>query len=170
MFVVIIIATIAGMFIPVSAQYSQQVLNGLNSTVTQNKANGTLAEYIFINNFSICLAMFIPLIGAFFGIAVLVNTGVALGIEFRAGASGASGAASSISPLTAIFALTLVGVVFLLEYVSYSIGITESVWLFRRLMQRRWRELENTGILIAIVAALLIIGAIVETWAISMGF
>jgi hypothetical protein len=55
----------------------------------------------------------------------------------------------------------------LLEYVSYSIGISESIWLFRRLTQRRWRELKNTAILIGIVVAFLIIASLVETWVIT---
>jgi hypothetical protein len=57
--------------------------------------------------------------------------------------------------------------VFWLEFVTYSIAITESIWLVRRIMQRRWLELKNTGITIGICAALLIIGAIVETWMIT---
>jgi hypothetical protein len=63
--------------------------------------------------------------------------------------------------------LLFIGLTFLLEYVSYSIGISESVWLFRRLSQKRWGHLKNTGILIGVVAALLITGAVVETWVIT---
>ena len=69
----------------------------------------------------------------------------------------------TISPTTAILGLIGVGLTFLLEYASYSIGIAESVWLFRRLTQRRFGELKNTGILIGVVAILLISGALVET-------
>jgi hypothetical protein len=46
--------------------------------------------------------------------------------------------------------------------------MTESVWLFRRIFQKRWRELKNTAICIGIVALLLLLGAIVETWALSL--
>jgi hypothetical protein len=81
--------------------------------------------------------------------------------------SASSATVPHISPAIAILGLVGVGSTFLLEYVSYSIGIAESVWLFRRLTQRRWSELKNTGILIAVVAALLITGAIVETWVIT---
>ncbi|MGE5575479.1 MAG: hypothetical protein ACM3UL_05030, partial [Ignavibacteria bacterium] len=71
------------------------------------------------------------------------------------------------SPTTAVLALLFIGLTFLLEYVSYSIAISESVWLFRRLRQRRWSELKITGILIGLVGILLIIGAVVETWVIT---
>jgi hypothetical protein len=69
---------------------------------------------------------------------------------------------------TVFLLLVLVVLTFVLEYVSYSIAISESIWLFRRLTQRRWRELKNTGILIGLCALLLTIGALVETWAITM--
>ena len=62
----------------------------------------------------------------------------------------------------------LIGAVFLLEYVSYAIAMTESVWLFRRIMQKRWGELKITAAVIGIVALLLIIGAVVETYALSI--
>ena len=65
-------------------------------------------------------------------------------------------------------ALVLIGAVFLLEYVSYAIAMTESVWLFRRIMQKRWGELKITAAVIGIVALLLIIGAVVETYALSI--
>ncbi len=75
---------------------------------------------------------------------------------------------SNIDPTTAFLALALIGAVFLLEYVSYTIAMTESVWLFRRIMQKRWSELKITAAVIGIVALLLIIGAVVETYALSI--
>jgi hypothetical protein len=168
MLVLAILATLIGTLVPISAQDAKQINDSLNQTVTTNRANGTLIPSIFINNFGLCLAMFIPLVGAVFGLYVLFSTGIALGAEFRTQTTGAStAAAASISASTAITALLFIGLVFLLEYVSYSIAISESVWLFRRLSQRRWGELKTTGILIGVVAALLITGAIVETWVIT---
>jgi len=170
-FVVAVLVTVAGAFVPLSNQESQQILNTLNQTLTQDQAKGALAASIFTNNFSLCLGMFIPLAGAFFGLFVLFNTGVALGAEIRIESTGnIPGGVASIQPSTAVFVLTLIAAVFLLEYVSYSIGIGESIWLFRRLMQRRWRELRNAGILIGICAALLVAGALLETWLINAGY
>jgi hypothetical protein len=163
-----IATTLIGTLVPLSAQDAKQINDSLNQTVTTNRANGTLIPSIFINNFGLCLAMFIPLAGAVFGLFIMFNTGIALGAELRVQSTSAStAAASSISPTTAIIALFFIGLTFLLEYVSYSIGIAESVWLFRRLTQHRWGELKNTGILIGVVAALLITGAAVETWVIT---
>ena len=76
-----------------------------------------------------------------------------------------------MTPSTAILALTLIAVVFTIEYVSYSTGMSESIWLFRRITQRTWRrELKNLAILIGIVAILLIVGAVIETLTIKAGF
>jgi hypothetical protein len=112
--------------------------------------------------------MFIPLVGSFFGLFVMFSTGVGIrAVIDTQSASGAAAVLPNISPTIAIFGLIGVGLTFLLEYVSYSIGIAESVWLFRRLTQRRFGELKNTGILIGVVAALLITGALVETWVIG---
>ena len=171
MLIVAIVATVAGTFVPVDSQTAQQELNQLNQTVTQSQASGTLPEYIFVNNYSITLAMFLPIVGAIFGFYVLFSTGVVLGIELRGqDYSGASVAASSINPVTALLALAGIAAVFALEYVSYTVGIGESIWLFRRIMQRRWFEVKNTALLIAICAALLAVGAVVETLIINAGF
>ena len=168
MLVLAILATLIGTLVPISAQDAKQINDSINQTVTTNRANGTLIPSIFLNNFGLCLAMFIPLAGAAFGLFIMFNTGVALGAELRTqSASASTAAASSISPTTAVIGLLFIGLTFLLEYVSYSIAISESVWLFRRLSQKRWSELKITGMLIAMVAALLITGAVVETWVIT---
>ena len=168
MLVLAIVATLLGTLMPLSASEAQQINDSINQTVTTNTANGMLIPSIFLNNFGLCLAMFIPLVGAFFGLFVMFNTGIALGAEFKVqSASGVSASVPAISATTAIIGLLFVGLTFLLEYTSYSIGISESVWLYRRLTQKRWRELKNTAILIGVVAALLITGAVVETWVIT---
>jgi hypothetical protein len=117
--------------------------------------------------------MFIPLAGFGIGMFILFSTGQAFRAIFELqAASGAasSSAAASISPTTAILLLVLIGAVFLLEYVSYAIAMTESIWMFRRLLQNRWRgELKYLLIAIGIVALLLIIGALVETLTLSIG-
>jgi hypothetical protein len=168
MLILAIVATLLGSLVPLSAKDANQINDSINQTRNTGLANGTLIPSIFLNNFLLCLSMFIPLAGAVFGLFIMFNTGVALGAELRVQSVSASSATvSSISPTIAILGLVGIGLTFLLEYVSYSIGIAESVWLYRRLTQRRWSELKNTGILIAIVAALLITGAIVETWVIT---
>ena len=168
MLVLAIATTLLGTIVPISDEYAKLIYDSLNQTVTTNTANGTLIPYIFLNNFLLCLAMFIPLAGAVFGLFVMLNTGIALGASLRLqSALTTSAAVPNISPNIAILGLVGIGLTFLFEYVSYSVGISESIWLFRRLTQHRWRELKNTGILIGIVAALLIAAALVETWVIT---
>jgi hypothetical protein len=162
-----ITATILGTLVQLSVQDAKQLSDSTNGIITDNPTYPSLVGAILLNNFKICLVMFIPILGAVFGLFVLFSTGVGIrAILDTQSASGASAAISTISPTTAILALVFVGLTFVVEYVSYSIGIAESIWLYRRLTQRRWGELKNTGILIGIVAALLVTGALVESWVI----
>jgi len=170
-FVVAILVTIAGTFVPLSQSESQQLVNGVQSETNQTSV--ALAVNIFSHNFEICLTMFIPIFGAVFGLFVMFSTGIALGAEIRV--ETAPGYQSATTPAfsaqTAILALVAIGAVFALEYVSYSTGMSESLWLFRRIQQRRWRhEIKNLLILIGIVAAILAISAVIETLTIKAGF
>jgi predicted nucleic acid-binding Zn ribbon protein len=158
-FVVAFVLTVIGSYVPISHQDSQTISGNLNSTLNQEKARGNLTEYIFFNNFEICLLMFVPIVGLVLGLGILFNTGVALGaIAYVQG-----------YPVWAGLLSLVITPVFWLEFTAYSIAIAESIWLTRRLMQRRWLELKNTAILIAICAGILIVGAIVEVWLINMG-
>jgi hypothetical protein len=168
MFVIAVSLTLIGSLVPLSPQYAKEINDSIDQTRTQGLENGTLIPSILLNNFGLCLAMFIPLIGAVLGLFIMFNTGLAFSAAIQVqSATAASTSPLNISPTTAVIALLVFGLVFLLEYVSYSIGIAESIWLFRRLRQRKWGELKNAAILIGIVAVLLIIAAVVETWLIS---
>ena len=165
-----VLATLLGMLVPMSQEDAQMIADQLNQTVTQGTTEGTLIPDIFLNNFPLCLLMFIPLAGFGIGMFILFSTGMAFRAVFQIqAANGISSSTTSIDASTAILALALVAIVFLLEYVSYSIAMTESVWLFRRILQKRWKsELKYLGICIGIVALMLIIGAIVETFALMI--
>ena len=160
----------AGFAVPVSPEFAQEIYNQLNQTVTEGNATGTLAASIFTNNFLLCLAMFIPLAGIGIGLFIMFSTGLAfravLEAQLAMGVSTTPPVAFDFS--TAILALALVGITFVAEFVSYTIGMTESVWLFRRLTQRRFRELKITAKLIGVVALLLTIGALIETYALML--
>jgi len=158
-FAVAFILTVIGSLVPVSSQQAQQTSKQLNQTVNQHKANGTLPEYIFLNNFSICLVMFIPIIGPVFGFIVLFDTGFAI---------SAIAQVQGVPSLLLIFA-ELLTPVFWIEFIAYSLAISESIWLTRRLLQKRVWELKNTALLIGLCAALLVLGAFVESWLISIG-
>jgi hypothetical protein len=172
-FVLAVLSTIIGLLVPVSPQEAQLISDQLNQTVTQGQAHGTLIQDIFLNNFPLCLLMFVPLAGFAIGMFILFNTGQAFRAVFEiqaANGAATSSAAAGITPETAILALVLIGAVFLLEYVSYSIGMAESIWLFRRILQNRWRnELKYLLVSIGVVALLLAIGAVVETFTLSIG-
>ena len=169
-FALTLLAMVAGFAVPVSPEFAQEIYNQLNQTVTEGNATSTLAPAIFLNNFLLCLAMFIPLAGIGIGLFIMFSTGLAfravLEMQLAMGVSTTTPVSLDFS--TAILALALVGITFVAEFVSYTIGMTESVWLFRRLTQRRWRELKITAKLIGVVALLLTIGAIVETFALTL--
>ena len=168
------LVTVVGSAIPLSHQDATTISQDLNSTVNQHKSNNTLTEYIFLNNFSICLLMFIPVAGAALGMFILFDTGVAL---------GAISYVQGYPPYIAILS-ELLTPVFWLEFAAYSIAMAESIWLFRRITQLRlhsengqvkWsnfslfkKELMWTGISIAICAGILAVGAVVEVWIITV--
>jgi len=158
-FILAFIVTVIGSYIPLSHQDATSISNGLNATLNTHKSNGSLTEYIFFNNFSICLVMFVPLIGPIIGFIILGNTGLALGaISYVQG-----------YPVWIELLSLVLTPVFWLEFTAYSTAIAEGIWLTRRLLQRRWLELKNTAILIGICAAILIVSAIIEVWLISLG-
>jgi hypothetical protein len=153
-FVLATLVTIAGTLVPLSAQEAQAISDNLQETVNTLSETGGLTQFIFGNNFMICLLMFIPVIGPLFGFFVLFNTGTVI---------GGIAATQGVPGVLAFLALVLTPV-FWLEFIAYSIAITQSFWLIRRIMRRRiWLELKTTGLLVTICAVLLLIGAIVET-------
>jgi hypothetical protein len=163
-----VLATLAGMFVQLPQDQAIAIYNQLNQT----SSSPTLLTDIFLNNFPLCLLMFIPLAGLGIGLFILFSTGMAFRAVFDIqAASGFSSSASvsGINPTTAIIVLVAAGSVFILEYVSYTIAMTESVWLFRRILQKRWREVKVLGMLIGLVAVLLAVGAVVEWYALSIG-
>jgi hypothetical protein len=140
--------------VPLSAEEANTIYGQVNQTLSENRDMASLTGAIFVNNFTLCLIMFIPVAGAVFGFFVLFSTGTAIG------------AISMIQGMPAGITLVLLMItpIFWIEFTSYSLGMTESIWLFRRLTQRRWRELKWTAIAIGAVAGLLAIGAVVEAW------
>lgn len=163
-----VLSTLAGMFVQLPQDQAQTIYNQLNQT----SSSPTLLPDIFLNNFPLCLLMFIPLAGIGIGLFILFSTGMAFRAVFDIQAANgltSSASVSGINPTTAILVLALAAAVFVLEYVSYTIAMTESVWLFRRLLQKRWREVKVLGMLISLVAVLLAIGAVVEWYALSIG-
>lgn len=169
MLVLIIATTLLGTLVQLSAQDAKQLTDDLNKIGTDNPTYASRVVAIFLHNFSLTLLMFIPLVGAAIGLFIMFSSGIALRAIFDIqSASAASAQLTNLSTTTIVIALVFAVLTFVLEYVSYIFAMTESVWLFRRLTQRRWGELKTAGILIGITALMLILAAIVETWVISL--
>jgi Stage II sporulation protein M len=151
-FLLTLLVTIAGTLTPLSSQDANQI----NQELDQVRQNISV-QNIFGNNLMICLIMFIPIIGPIFGFAVLYNTGVAISAQSMLPAAQGVPAAVLLLALF-IFPFTW------MEFISYSTGLAESVWLIRRFMTHNGRrEIKNAAILIAIVAVILLAAAAIET-------
>ena len=148
-----------GSLVQISPQDAKQLTNSLNQTLPSHQFSVTNVDILFSHNLYICLIEFVPVIGPIWGFLSFFVTGI--GINAIASVQG-------VPPLLVLLIIAIFPHTWL-EFASYSIAITESIWLFRRLLQGRWRELKNTAILIGLCAILLLIGAIVETWLISIG-
>jgi uncharacterized membrane protein SpoIIM required for sporulation len=158
-FIIAFAVTAIGSLMPVDQQQANQISNDLNQTVTSLENNGVLVQYIFGNNFLICLLMFVPIIGPLLGFFILFNTGTVVGAIAKAG---------GYPPILALVALFLTPVAWL-EFAAYSTAMAESGWLLRRFLQRlARRELRISTILISITAVLLVVGAIVEVTLLSI--
>lgn len=158
-FIIAFVLTVIGSYVPLSHSYDQSIYNSVNSTVTNHEGFGSLTEYLFSHNFSICLAMFIPFIGPIIGMFSAFDTGIGL---------GAISTVKGWPPIIAII-IEVILPIFWLESIAYSVAMAEGIWLSRRLMQRRWFELKNTAILIGICAAILLGSAALEAWLIGIG-
>jgi hypothetical protein len=158
-FVLAAIVTFVTSYIPISQSNASSLIGPFNSTENMHKANGTLAQWIFLNNFEICLRMFIPFIGPIVGFIILGETGYGI---------GALSKLQGYPPWVYIIS-ELLTPIFWLEFIAYSTAMAESIWLVRRLFQGRWIELKNTAILIAICAAILAASAVIEAWLVSLG-
>jgi len=139
---------------PIDTETANMLSDQIGQTLTENKDFSSLTIAIFVNNCRICLIMFIPIVGAVFGALSLFSTGVAINAL-----SIVQGVPSNLMLLSLI-----IGPIFWIEFIAYSMGMTESVWLFRRALQGRWKELKRAAILIGIAVGLLAIGAIIESW------
>jgi uncharacterized membrane protein SpoIIM required for sporulation len=168
-FIIGFLVTVIGSFISVPKEQADMITQQLNDTVTQGKATNTLPQYIFQNNFLICLLMFAPVVGFAAGMFILFDTGLAL---------SAIASTQGYPVILGIISLVITPV-FWIEFAAYSIAMSESIWLFRRIIQAAnskephpWRnifgrELKWTTIAIGICAGLLVLGAFVETWLIT---
>jgi len=118
-------------------------------------------QFIFGNNLMYCMIMFIPALGPYYGLMVLYSTGKVL---------AALGVTSGVNPLGLFFSLFMYPHAWL-EYISYSLAISESFWLIYAIIKDRGRglrsELSTAAKVMAICAVLLLLAAFAEMYIIS---
>ncbi|MEJ2113774.1 MAG: stage II sporulation protein M [Flavobacteriaceae bacterium] len=152
--VIAILITSLGMLVPLNQEEAELINNNLNETLSSMHPETGMVQFIFGNNFMICLLMFIPVVGPLLGFIVLFNTGIVI---------NAISIVQGYPAVIVSIALFLTPVAWI-EYAAYSTALSESLWLFKRILKKRGRkELRIACIFIAICAILLLIGAIIET-------
>jgi uncharacterized membrane protein SpoIIM required for sporulation len=156
-FVLSIIMTVAGILTPLGEE-DVNILGGQLDDTQQtidNLPEMQQVSFIFGNNFMICLAGFVPIIGSAFECYVLYSTGVVI-------SAYSVYENVQMSPLLLFFLLFLFPFTWL-EFLAYSIAMTESFWLAWRIIQRKGkREIRNVCILMSICAVMLLVAAIIE--------
>lgn len=158
--IIAIFITSSGLLVPLNQEEAELINNNLNETLSSLNPESGMVQFIFGNNFMICILMFIPVVGPLFGFFVLFNTGVVI---------NAISIAQGYPSVIVIIALFLTPVAWI-EYTAYSTALSESLWLFKRILKKRGRkEFRIACIFIAFCAILLLIGAIVETLIIAYG-
>ena len=142
----------------ISANDAQNMYNDLNKTV--QSISGPLD--IFKNNFFLSTLMIIPFIGIFLAMVIAYNTGQAFAaisiVKYGSNLGGK------------LFLLTMFFPHFWFEYISYGFAAVQSLIfvysIIKALKIKKYEvlltELLITVIIIGMVAALLLIGAIIE--------
>jgi len=159
------VVTMAGALTPISAQESQSTNDQINQLSTSIKNMGVWRGglTIFQNNFLIDLIMFIPVAGPLFGSYVLYNTGRAVSAQSNSPDNTTHSPGILLLFLLFIFPHTW------LEFIAYSTALAASLWLTWRIIQRKGSlEIIRTGKFIAICAGLLLLGAFIEAYLISL--
>jgi len=149
-----ILATSAGALSKVDGPKAQIIVEDFKE---MEKAIQTVGiQLIFGNNMMYCLIMFIPFVGPISGFYVLYSTGKML---------AAMGYVLGINPILLFLNLLFYPHAWL-EYISYSLAISEGVWLSFHLLKHRSRglktEIINATRYIALCAILLLAGALIE--------
>ena len=147
-FILSIILTIAGTLTPLSPSEAQNIKQELDE-MRENIS----VQFIFGNNFLLCLSFFIPFVGPVFGCYVLYSTGVVI---------AADSVVAGVHPLLSLLLLFIFPFTWL-EFLAYSTAFSQSVWLIWRIIQRKGKdELVNTCIVISICAVMLLVAAVIE--------
>jgi len=156
-FLLCVLATAIGVLVRVERSEAQNIVQEMNKI--ENAVEVVGVQLIFGNNLMYALAMFIPIVGPGFGFYVLYNTGRIL---------AAYSAISKINPLfTFLFLFSLPFT--WMEYISYTLAISESIWMTYAIIKRNFKnELMTMSIIIVICNILLLFGALIEASLLSL--
>ena len=157
-FIVCISATIAGVISHVDPKQAHEIVKEINKLGEVTSSTRMGIPLIFGNNLMHTLIMFVPIVGPFWGLFVLYNTGTAYAayaILYKA------------SPLV-LFSSAFILPFTWMEFISYALAISESLWITYALLKRNIkRELVLAAIMIAVCNILLLFGALIEAAIIS---
>ncbi|MBS7614281.1 zinc ribbon domain-containing protein [Candidatus Bathyarchaeota archaeon] len=160
-FVLCLMITAAGAVSKVERQEADEIVEEFDKLEELLSVAGL--QFIFGNNLMYCVIMFVPVLGPYYGSYVLYSTGRVL---------AAFGLASGYNPLELFFSLFFYPHAWL-EYVSYSLALSESFWLIYAMIRHREyslrNELSTAAKIMAICVVLLLLAAVAEMSLITSG-
>jgi len=153
-FLLCMLVTCFGTLTRIEEGEAQAIVNDFNEIEKILQKVGI--QLIFGNNMMYCLVMFIPFVGPAGGFYVLYSTGKVL---------AALSHVQGYNPLF-LFLMVMACPHAWLEYISYSLAISESIWLSFFIIKYRYRglrvEIINAVKCISLCAILLLAGAVIE--------
>ncbi len=151
-FLLCIAATVTGALVKIDPSDAENIIQEMRDIEKVTKIAGI--QVIFGNNLMHTLIMFIPVFGPGWGFYVLFSTGRVF---------AAVSAITNINTLLTLLSLFTFPFTWM-EYISYAIAISESLWITYAIIKRNFRN-ELTVIFTAIVLCtiLLLLGALIET-------
>ncbi|MBS7640870.1 MAG: zinc ribbon domain-containing protein [Candidatus Bathyarchaeia archaeon] len=116
-------------------------------------------QAIFGNNFMHALIMFAPIVGPIWGFSVLYNTGKVI---------AAISIVNELDPRLNMLVLFFFPFTWM-EYISYALAISESIFLTYSIIKRNFREEFTTASkLVVLCSIILLIAALIEFYVISL--
>ena len=156
-FLLLFVIAVSGVMTPLTPEDAQSLNDQLEQTQQDIQSMSLLScgLKIFTNNFLISLVLFVPLVGPFFGIFVMHNTGMVI-------AAQSITAPTHPPPMLVLFILFIFPFTWM-EFLAYSVAFSESIWLLWRIIQRKGKsELVNALILILVCLLTLLAAAFIE--------
>ena len=155
LFALAVVIMAVGASMPVDPVEAERIYDELQKELQQI---GNV-QFIFGNNFMHTLIMFTPFLGPIYGMFIFFNTGTIIAIM---------AAAYHVSP-GLLFVLLFLFPHTWLEFIAYSLALSQSVLLTMAIFKGRFKEeLKRTCIIITICALILLLAAVVEMILVSL--